>query len=324
MRKRKIDWGKNNPLNRTQLSSFILLSLGIHISLVIAHILAPVEEKKVKGPPPIQVKYFETKKPMDSKVKQNITTPKPPLKPEKPKRDDLLAKFDRGAHSNQKITSKKIYRRKNTTVPKPKRSIGKTRSSRTQTKNLTPEKYFQKKPYIKPRKEPLPESNAGTFKSITSDKTQKPKLSPMKKKGAVSALSLLDGLDTKQFASMDTDLLEDFDDNEPVSLDTKEVKYASYFARIKHQIERVWIYPSAAAQKGISGDLSLTLRISKDGNLMGVSLVEQSGHEILDVAALKAVKEAAPFYPFPKNIQRDKLTILANFVYTPLAAPSNR
>ena len=286
--------------------------------------LTPVQEKTVKGPPPIQVKYFETKNPMDSKVKQNIDTPKPPVKPEKPKRDDLLAKFDRRSHSNQKITSKKIYRRKKTAVPKPKRAIGKTRSSRTQTTNLAPEIYFQKKPYIKPRKEPLPESDVGIFKPITSNKTQKPKSSPMKKEGAVSTMALLDGLDAEQFASMDTDLLEDFDDNEPVSLDTKEVKYASYFARIKHQIERVWIYPLTAAQKGISGDLSLTFRISKDGNLMGVRLVEQSGHEILDVAALKAVKEAAPFYPFPKNIQRDKLTILANFVYTPLLAPTNR
>ena len=286
--------------------------------------LTPVQEKTVKGPPPIQVKYFETKNPMDSKVKQNIDTPKPPVKPEKPKRDDLLAKFDRRSHSNQKITSKKIYSRKKTAVPKPKRAIGKTRSSRTQTKNLAPEKYLQKKPYIKPRKEPLPESDVGIFKSITSNKTQKPKPSPMKKEGAVSTMALLDGLDAEQFASMDTDLLEDFDDNEPVSLDTKEVKYASYFARIKHQIERVWIYPLTAAQKGISGDLSLTFRISKDGNLLGVRLVEQSGHEILDVAALKAVKEAAPFYPFPKNIQRDKLTILANFVYTPLLAPTNR
>ena len=286
--------------------------------------LLPVQEKTVKGPPPIQVKYFETKDPMDSKIKKNIDTPKPPLKPEKPKRDDLLAKFDRRSHSNQKITPKKIYRRKKTAVPKPKRAIDKTRASRTQTKNIVPEKYFQKKSHIKPRKEPLAESDIGTFKSITSEKTQKPKPSPMKKEGTLSTLALLDGLDAEQFASMDTDLLEDSDDNEPVSLDTKEVKYASYFARIKHQIERVWIYPLPAAQKGISGDLSLTFRISKDGNLMGVRLVEQSGHEILDVAALKAVKEAAPFYPFPKNIQRDKLTILANFVYTPLLAPTNR
>ena len=67
----------------------------------------PVQEKTVKGPPPIQVKYFETKNPMHSKIKKNVDTPKPPSKPEKPKRDDLLAKFDRRSHSNQKITPKK-------------------------------------------------------------------------------------------------------------------------------------------------------------------------------------------------------------------------
>ena len=169
----------------------------------------------------------------------------------------------------------------------------------------------------------MPESDIGSFKSITSKKTQKSEPSTIKKEGAVNTLALLDGLDAEQFASMDTDLLEDSDDNEPISLDTKEVKYADYFARIKHQIELVWVYPLTAAERGISGDLSLTFRISKDGNLMGVHLVEQSGYEILDVAALKAVKEAAPFYPFPKNIQRDKLTILANFVYAPLLAPTN-
>ena len=285
--------------------------------------LIPVQEKTVKGPPPIQVKYFETKNPMGSKIKKNVDTPKPPLKAEKPTRDDLLAKFDRRPHLNQKITPKKIYRRKKSAVPKPKRAIGKTRASRTQNKNIIPKKYFQKNPHIKPRKKPLPESDIGIFKSITPEKIQKSKSSTIKKDGKVNTLALLDGLDAEQFASMDTDLLEDYDDNEPISLDTKEVKYADYFARIKHQIERFWIYPVTAAKRGISGDLSLTFRISKDGNLMGVHLVEKSGHEILDVAALKAVKEAAPFYPFPKNIQRDKLTILANFVYTPILAPTN-
>ena len=285
--------------------------------------LIPVQEKTVKGPPPIQVKYFETKNQMGSKIKKNVNAPKLPLKAEKPKRNNLLAKFDRRSHLNQKITPKKIYRRKKSTVPKPKRTIGKTRASRTQNKNIIPKKYFQKKPHIKPRKKPLPESDIGIFKSITPEKIQKSKSSTIKKDGKVNTLALLDGLDAEQFASMDTDLLEDYDDNEPISLDTKEVKYADYFARIKHQIERVWIYPVTAAERGISGDLSLTFRISKDGNLMGVHLVEKSGHEILDVAALKAVKEAAPFYPFPKNIQRDKLTILANFVYTPILAPTN-
>ena len=152
------------------------------------------------------------------------------------------------------------------------------------------------------------------------------KIKPLsrKKAGVGSTLALLDGFDAEQFASLDTDSMKDSDDDELVSLDTTEVKYASYFARIKHQIERVWIYPSDAAQRGISGDLSLKFRISKDGNLMGVYLIDKSGFEILDVAALKAVKEAAPFYPFPKNIQREKISILANFVYTPNFEPIPR
>ena len=95
----------------------------------------------------------------------------------------------------------------------------------------------------------MPESDIGTFKSTTSEKIQNSQSSTIKKEGTVNSLALLDGLDVEQFASMDTDLLEDSDDNEPVSLDTKEVKYGSYFARIKHQIERVWIYPLPAAQK---------------------------------------------------------------------------
>ena len=93
--------------------------------------------------------------------------------------------------------------------------------------------------------------------------------------------------------------LKTLDDDEPVSLDTTEVKYASYFARIKHQIERVWIYPKEAAERGISGDLTLTFRISKHGNLLGVHLLNRSGYEILDVSALKAMKASSTLLPLP-------------------------
>jgi TonB family protein len=112
------------------------------------------------------------------------------------------------------------------------------------------------------------------------------------------------------------------DGDEPVSLATTDVKYASYFARVKKQIERVWVYPTDAVKRGIIGDLTLSFRVSKDGNLLGVSLLDQSGYEILDMAALKAVKDAAPFYPFPSSINREKLLIQASFVYTPNKEPT--
>ncbi len=259
---------------------------------------------------------------MDAKPGKIVDAPQPPVKSEKPKREELLAKFDSRSHSNQKKTPENIYKRKKTAVPKSKGALAKTGSSTTQRKKTVQKKVSKSQSHLKPRKRPLPESDIGKFKTITPDKAQKLEPSSMQKAGSGSTLALLDGFDAEQFASLDTSSLEDADDDEPVSLDTTEVKYASYFARIKHQIERVWIYPSEAAQKGISGDLTVTFRISKDGNLMGVRLVDQSGYEILDVAALKAVKEAAPFYPFPKNINREKISILANFVYTPSFEPA--
>ena len=135
--------------------------------------------------------------------------------------------------------------------------------------------------------------------------------------GTKGALSLLDGFDPDKYASLDTKSLDESFDDEDVSLDTTEIQYASYFARIKHQIERVWMYPSQAAQRGISGRLTLRFRISKDGNLLSARVVDKSGHEILDFAAIKAVKEAAPFYPFPVSIKKEKLSILATFIYSP-------
>ena len=281
----------------------------------------PVQKKEIKGPPPIQVKYFESQKKMDAKPGKIVDAPKPPVKSEKAKRKELLAKYDSRSHSNKKKTPEKIYKRKKTVVPKSKGSLSKTGSNQRKVKKVAPKKKFQKQSRLKPRKQPLPESDIGTFRSVTSEKMQKTKPSSRQKAGVGSTLALLDGFDAEQFAFLDTDSMKDSDDDELVSLDTTEVKYASYFARIKHQIERVWIYPSDAAQRGISGDLSLKFRISKDGNLMGVHVIDKSGFEILDVAALKAVKEAAPFYPFPKNIHREKISILANFVYTPNFQP---
>lgn len=102
-----------------------------------------------------------------------------------------------------------------------------------------------------------------------------------------------------------------------ISLDSVNPLYKSYFKSIAHQIERVWVYPSEAAKREMSGTLTLRFRISRDGKLMTARVVDGSGHEILDYAAIKAVKEAGPFDPFPANIDKDKLSILATFIYSP-------
>ena len=309
-------WLRKNLLNRTRLSVFIILSLAIHFIVVVVHILNPVSSEKVKGPPPIRVKYVETEKTKANKSGRIIDTPTPPKKTEKARTKELQAKYDSRAHSNTRPKTSKTYQRKKTVVPKPKGSMGNTGTAPVKKKRVA-RKPPQKRSRIESPKRRLPESDIGKHKTLTRKKTTPPTSSAIPREGKGSVLALLDGFDPEPFASLDTNDLVNSDDDEPVSLDTTEVKYASYFARIKHQIERVWIYPSDAAKRGISGDLNLTFSISKDGNLLGARLLDRSGYEILDMAALKAVKEAAPFYPFPQNIQREKLTIQANFIYTP-------
>ena len=315
-------WLKNSLLNRTRLSGFILVSLGIHLTMVIVHMAIPEKEEKVKGPPPIQVKYIEPEKKKTAKTGQIIDTPTPPKKIEKARTKELLAKYDSRSHSNTAKKPAKTYKRKKTIVPKSKGLKGsknKTRTVPIQAKQTT--KKSKRKASVKPKKRLLPQSSSGKYQPFIKKKRAPSTSSTTPKTGVSSSLALLDGFNPEHFASLNTEDLESIDDDIPISLDTTEVKYASYFARIKHQIERVWIYPSEAVQRGISGDLTLTFRISKDGNLLGVHLLNRSGYEILDVSALKAIKQAAPFYPFPATIDRDKLSIQANFIYTPQVKP---
>ncbi len=305
----------NDYMNRTSLPGFILLSLGIHITSTIVHMAIPDGKEKTKETPPIRVKYIEPEKPLATKGGRIIDTPTPPKKIEKPKNRDLLAKFDSQAHSNTAKKTAKTYQQNKTVVPKSRGSAGKTSTPPIREKKTT--RKPQKSSASEPRNRPLPESDIGKYKSIAREKPKPTTSSPIPKTGTGSALALLDGFDPEPFASLNTEDIENIDDNEPVALDTTEVKYASYFTRIKHQIERVWVYPSEAVQRGISGHLTLAFRISKDGNLLGIRLLNRSGYEILDMAARKAVKEAAPFYPFPATIDQEKLSIQANFVYTP-------
>ena len=172
LRKRKKMWFENSLLDRTRLSGFLLLSLGIHITFVIAHMLIPVKEKVVKGPPPIQVKYVESKKDQDLKYGKIVDAPKPPLKKEKPKSKELLAKFDNRSHSNKKTPPKKNYKRKKTIVPKSRGIIGSSGSRIARAKKVPTKKKFQKKSFPKTRKNSLSDSDIGHFKSITPKKLE--------------------------------------------------------------------------------------------------------------------------------------------------------
>ncbi len=100
------------------------------------------------------------------------------------------------------------------------------------------------------------------------------------------------------------------------SFDVKEMRYLAYLRRLKERIESIWVYPPDAAAKGIYGDLLIRFTIKKNGKLGSVELLRTSGYKTLDDAALRALRNAEPFWPLPDEWDMEAYTIQGHFVYT--------
>jgi len=100
-----------------------------------------------------------------------------------------------------------------------------------------------------------------------------------------------------------------------ISLNTKDPVYHPYAKVIKEKIFNYWVYPLSAQQNFIQGSLLIVFRLDRNGNLVDCKIDRSSGHEILDTHALKAIRIANPFPPFPENIVLQFLNIKATFTY---------
>ena len=101
-----------------------------------------------------------------------------------------------------------------------------------------------------------------------------------------------------------------------ITFDTTEFKYYGYMQRLRDKIQSAWKYPQGASQKGIYGDLYIEFTIKKNGKLGAVQLVRTSGYKDLDDAAIKALRDAEPYWPLPDDIPEQSLTINGHFVYS--------
>lgn len=100
-----------------------------------------------------------------------------------------------------------------------------------------------------------------------------------------------------------------------VDLSTKEFKYVSYFTNLKRKIDGVWNYPEESQMRGETGRLFLIFTLNSNGELEDIKLVDSSGYERLDREALRAIKVASPYNPFPDSWEVEKLNIRASFEY---------
>jgi len=86
----------------------------------------------------------------------------------------------------------------------------------------------------------------------------------------------------------------------------EEYRFAQYVEDWRQKVERIGNlnYPEAARGK-LYGSLILTVAIKKDGELERVEINRSSGHKVLDEAAVRIVRLAAPYAAFPATVSRD-------------------
>ena len=91
---------------------------------------------------------------------------------------------------------------------------------------------------------------------------------------------------------------------------------SAYLAMWRRKCERLGgnNYPAGRLQ----GELTLRVSIHHTGRLLNVSLLRSSGHQVLDAAALKTVRQAAPYQPFNVDMRKryDELTFTRTWQFS--------
>jgi len=102
---------------------------------------------------------------------------------------------------------------------------------------------------------------------------------------------------------------------------------AAYLLDWRQRLEAVGnkYYPQASVRYGLYGDLRMLVVIRQDGSLEDIQVLSSSGYAVLDEAAIKIVRMAAPYSPFPAELKAttDKLEIVRtwHFQENPLSSP---
>ncbi len=92
-----------------------------------------------------------------------------------------------------------------------------------------------------------------------------------------------------------------------IAASTKEFRDAAYLDAWRRKIERVGTlnFPDEAKRRHLSGSVLLDVAIRQDGTIHEINILRSSGHKILDDAAVRIARLAAPYAPLPPEMRED-------------------
>ncbi len=88
---------------------------------------------------------------------------------------------------------------------------------------------------------------------------------------------------------------------------TQEYVFAAYMDAWQRKVERIGNlnYPDEAKRRRLAGSLILQVDLNPDGTVRDVVLLRSSGEKILDDAAVRIVRLAAPYAPFTPAMREE-------------------
>ncbi len=260
---------------------YLFLSLIVHlISVVILISINPVEVKKETGRPLIA----------------HLIEPEPPPAPvkKKPPAEVKISPGKKPIRKPERVKRRPAKRKEKREIP-PEKPL---KLERHGQEELIPE---QKTETSTPRKAPGKESSS----PVGSVKKKIP-----------SGRELLDpNLIGRLARRYERERQTRPQKERGLTFEGEDLRYESYLIKLKNRIESIWVYPPRMARRGVFGDLYIRFTILRDGSLGEVKLVRTSGYQELDEAAMKALKDGAPYWPLPPGWEEDSITITGHFIY---------
>lgn len=203
------------------------------------------------------------------------------------------ANVDAGGNTDQDVRA---------STPLPPQPARKEGDALIEARRQAPEPVREQKQVITREKAPAKVASA-------PKKVEQPKPTP-EPPPQVSGLDLLDSAAAvaRLEAQIDRDLQElaKRPRKKFIGARAREYRFAQYVEDWRQKVERIGTlnYPESARGR-LYGSLLLSVSIRADGTVEKVGVQRSSGHKVLDEAAMRIVKMAAPYAPFPPDIRKD-------------------
>lgn len=121
---------------------------------------------------------------------------------------------------------------------------------------------------------------------------------------------------------------QDFDNNESsitrqggLQFDTKGFDFGRWIRDFYYKVYSNWTIPLAFESLRQSGELRLSFYVHRDGSVTNIRLIDTSGLEPYDDAALNAIARSNPFLSLPEGYPDDKMEVKCRFIYRWNPAP---